>query len=82
MYIDILSVDKLMKSTIESKSYLNTFRNKQHSESFYILEKAAKEMLEQVRRRKESSADILKKAANEMLKQVINRKQNSTYLQF
>ena len=72
MYIDILSVDELMKSTIEKKLFL---KNKNYSASFYILEKAAKEMLDHVINRKQKSADIAEKAAAAMLAHVNKRKQ-------
>ena len=48
MYIDISSVDELMKSTLEKKLFLN---NKNYSVSFYILEKAAASMLDHVKNR-------------------------------
>ena len=71
MYIDISSVDELMKSTLEKKLFLN---NKNYSASFYILEKAAASMLDHVKNRKQKSADILENAAASMLDHVKNRK--------
>ena len=74
MYIDISSVDELMKSTLEKKLFLNNKKNKNYSASFYILEKAAASMLDHVKHRKQKSADILEKAAASMLDHVKNRK--------
>ena len=74
MYIDISSVDELMKSTLEKKLFLNNKKNKNYSASFYILEKAAASMLDHVKNRKQKSADILEKAAASMLDHVKNRK--------
>ena len=75
MYIDISSVDELMKSTLEQELFLKNKKNKNYSASFYILEKAAKEMLDHVINRKQKSSEIAKKAAAEMLAHVNNRKQ-------
>ena len=74
MYIDISSVDELMKSTIEQKLFLNNKKNNKYSAYFYILEKAAKEMLDHVINRKQKSADIAEKAAVAMLAHVNKRK--------
>ena len=74
MYIDISSVDELMKSTLEKKLFLNNKKNKNYSVSFYILEKAAAAMLDHVKHRKQKSADILEKAAAAMLDHVKNSK--------
>jgi len=73
MYIDISSVDGLMKSTLEKKLFLNNKKNKNYSSSFYILEKAAALMLDHVKHRKQKSADILEEAAASMLDHVKNR---------
>jgi cell division septum initiation protein DivIVA len=75
MYIDISSVDELMKSTIEQELFLKNKKNKNYSASFYILEKAAKEMLDHVINKKQKSADIAEKAAAAMLAHVNKRKQ-------
>jgi hypothetical protein len=75
MYIDISSVDELMKSTIKQKLFLKTKKSKNYSASFYILERAAKEMLDQFINRKQKSADIAEKAAAAMLAHVNKRKQ-------
>jgi hypothetical protein len=75
MYIDISSVDELMKSTIKQKLFLKTKKSKNYSASFYILEQAAKEMLDHVINRKQKSADIAEKAAAAMLAHVNKRKQ-------
>jgi hypothetical protein len=75
MYIDISSVDELMKSTIKQKLFLKNKKNKNYSASFYFLEKAAKEMLDHVIKRKQKSSDIAEKAAAAMLAHVNKRKQ-------
>ena len=81
MYMDISSVDELMKSTIEQKLFLKNKKNKNYSASFYFLEKAAKEMLDHVINRKQKSSEIAKIAAAEMLAHVNNRKQTFGYLE-
>jgi hypothetical protein len=75
MYIDISSVDELMKSTIEHKLFLKNKKIKNYSASFYILERSAKEMLDHVIKRKQKSSDIAEKAAAAMLAHVNKRKQ-------
>ena len=74
MYIDMSSVDQLMKSTIEKKLFSNHKENTNYSASFYIRQKAAIAMLEHVMKRKQNSSCILEKAASEMLFHVKNRK--------
>ena len=74
MYIDISSVDQLMKSTIEKKLFSNHKENTNYSASFYIRQKAAISMLEHVMKRKQKSSGILEKAASAMLVHVKNRK--------
>ena len=74
MYIDISSVDQLMKSTIEKKLFSNHKKNTNYSASFYIRQKAAIVMLEHVIKRKQKSSGILEKAATAMLVHVKNRK--------
>ena len=69
------SVDELMKSTIEQKLFLKNKKNKNYSASFYILEQAAREMLDYVIKRKQKPADIAEKAAAAMLAHVNKRKQ-------
>ena len=75
MYIDISSVDQLMKSTIENKLFLNNRDSKRCIGSFYVLEKAATEMLDSIKHKKVKPGDILEKAANLMLAHLKNSKQ-------
>ena len=79
-YIDISSVDKLMKSTIE-KLFSNNKENHNYSASFYIREKAAVAMLGHVMKRKQKHSDILEKAAASMLAHVNKRKQEMDELE-
>ena len=75
MYIDISSVDKLMKSTIEKKLFLNSEDGRNYSAVNYIREKAAIAMLDQVMKRKRKSDNILEMAAAAMMAHVNKRKQ-------
>jgi limonene-1,2-epoxide hydrolase len=81
MYIDISSVDKLMKSTIEKKLFLNSEDGRNYSAVNYIREKAAIAMLDQVMKRKQKSNDILEIAADAMLVHVNKRKQEFSKLE-
>lgn len=74
MYIDMSSVDQLMKSTIEKKLFLNHKKNTNYSASFYIRQKAAIAMLEHVMKRKQKSLGIFERAASAMLVHVKSRK--------
>ena len=74
MYIDMSSVDQLMKSTIENKLFSNHKKNNNYSASFYIRQKAAIAMLEHVMKRNQKSSGILEKAASAMLVHVMSRK--------
>jgi len=75
MYIDISSVDKLMKSTIEKKLFLNSEDGRNYSAVNFIREKAAIAMLDQVMKRKRKSDNILEMAAAAMMAHVNKRKQ-------
>ena len=81
MYIDISSVDKLMKSTIEKKIYLNNKDSRNYSAVNYIREKAAIAMLDQVMKRKRKSNNILEIAGAAMLAHVNKRKQENSKLE-
>ena len=81
MYIDISSVDKLMKSTIEKKIYLNNKDIRNYSAVNYIREKAAIAMLDQVMKRKQKSNAILEIAGAAMLAHVNKRKQENSKLE-
>ena len=81
MYIDISSVDKLMKSTIEKKLFLNNKDSRNYSAINFIREEAAIAMLNQVVKRKRKSIDILEMAADAMLTHVNNRKQEFSKLE-
>ena len=81
MYIDISSVDKLMKSTIENKIYLNNKDSRNYSAVNYIREKAAIAMLDQVMKRKQKSNAILELAGAAMLDHVNKRKQENSKLE-
>ena len=74
MYIDMSSVDELMKSTIEKKLYSNNKAKTNYSASFYILEEAAVEMLDHIVKRKKKSSDILESVAASMLEHIKNKK--------
>ena len=67
MYINISSVDQLMKSTIDNRLIVNNQENKNRSVSFYVREKAATEMLNHIKHRKITSSEILETAATLML---------------
>ena len=77
MYIDISSVDKLMKSTIE-KILLNNKDSRNYPAVSYIREKAAIAMFDQVMKRKRKSNDILEIAGVAMLVHVNKRKQENS----
>jgi len=81
MYIDISSVDKLMKSTIEEKIFLNNKGCRKYSAVNYIREKAAIAMLDQVMKRKRKSNDILEIAGAAMLAHVNKRKKENSRLE-
>ena len=81
MYIDISSVDKLMKSTIEEKIFLNYKDGKKYSAVNYIREKAAVAMLDQVMKRKRKSNHILEIAGAAMLAHVNKRKEDNSKLE-
>ena len=81
MYIDISSVDKLMKSTIEEKIFLNYKDGKKYSAVNYIREKAAVAMRNHVMERKRKSNDILELAGAAMLAHVNKRKEENSKLE-
>ena len=81
MYIDISSVDKLMKSTKKKKIFLNYKDSRNYSTVNYIREKAAIAMLDQVMKRKRKSNDILELAGAAMLAHVNKRKQENSKLE-
>jgi hypothetical protein len=81
MYIDISSVDKLMKSTIKEKIFLNNEDCRKYSAVNYIREKAAIAMLDQVMKRKRKSNDILEIAGAAMLAHVNKRKQENSKME-
>ena len=66
MYIDIKTVDRLMKSALLKRSFLHKKSCKELSSSRLILEKGAAEMLENLKARDKVSA-ILEMAGSDML---------------
>jgi hypothetical protein len=81
MYIDISSVDKLMKSKIKKKLFLNNSDSRNYSACNNIREQAAIAMLDHVMKRKQKSNDILEIAADAMLVHVNKRKQEFSKLE-
>ena len=69
MYINIKTVDRLMKSALLKKSFLNQKSCKELSPSRFILEKGAAEMLENLKARDKVSA-ILEMAGSDMLNHI------------
>ena len=74
MYIDISSVDQLMKAAIDNRLIVNNQENKNRSASFFVRKKAATEMLNYIKNRKVTSSEILETAATLMLAHLKNSK--------